>query len=167
MAYLPETILAGGGFFFQWLYYLYYMYRRTIFFFLADAKQKQYRNCFALLSTHFECLRYKSYFPMRISVSPKLHSQYISPPSEKILNAHPKFLRRSRSLANFARRLKQHMTIRANSGKPKIHDTIGMIIFSGVTETNKNGNTALMNGIFSRFSRTKIIRTFPPYPSDK
>lgn len=46
---------------------------------------------------------------------------------------HPKFLRRSRSLANLALRLKQHITIRANNGKPKIHDTIGMIIFSGVT----------------------------------
>jgi len=46
---------------------------------------------------------------------------------------HPKFLRRSRSLANLALRLKQHITINANNGKPKIHDTIGMIIFSGVT----------------------------------
>lgn len=49
------------------------------------------------------------------------------------------FLLRARSLANFALLLKQQMTIRASNGNPSMHDTIGMIMLSGVTE-KKNFN---------------------------
>lgn len=52
------------------------------------------------------------------------------------LSTHPRFLRRSRSRANLALRRKQHMIMSATSGKPRMHDTMGMMIFSGVTETN-------------------------------
>lgn len=40
-------------------------------------------------------------------------------------------------LANFALLRRQQMTVRASNGKPKIQDTIGTTIDSGVTEKKK------------------------------
>lgn len=47
------------------------------------------------------------------------------------------FLRRARSLASFALLRRQQITINASNGNPRMQDTIGMIILSGVTERCK------------------------------
>lgn len=59
------------------------------------------------------------------------------------------FLLRARSLASFALLLKQQMTISASNGNPSMHDTIGMIILSGVTKRKKIQNS--FNALVVRF----------------
>lgn len=94
---------------------------------------------------------------VRVNISAKIKFYYTHVyNSHSPENTHPKFLRRSRSLANLALRLRQHITMRANSGKPKIHDTMGMIIFSGVTETTQSACY-----LHIRLSRRRYFWVFP------
>jgi hypothetical protein len=75
------------------------------------------------------------------------------------------FLRRALSLASFALLRRQQITINASNGNPRIHDTIGIIMLSGVTERRKRDldTRSRRNFVISAISLLSLLRAIDDF----